>query len=192
MDESDDVTSSVLGHVLNDISEFHSKVKDDTDDQPKGAIKTKSFEYILSNLRSLSDSQHTYRLRVQDEEHVIPAIDNDHLEKYVLRDANRSDLPSISSKSVTNFFDDALDSDAIPEDLTSVSSTSSTAMGSAYQEILNDVTSCVYRAEHGIEKCCELDSPSCVLSGLLVASKIRREENLDKFENLLNLYDQSE
>ena len=105
-------------------------------------------------------------LYVAGEPTVVPNVAHLRYQKLLLYGAASS--PGVTQLSASDV-DEQLDGSITDRELPTPA-----AGWSLADEVLSETAGHVYRLVHGLERCCGLDAPSCVLSGLLVYDRLCR------------------
>ena len=96
---------------------------------------------------------------------IVPNVTNVYYEKRVLFDSRHSLLTPISVDDVDDFFE--RNASPAPDDVTVTSY-------SAAELVLAHAQAALYRDVFGLDRCCALNDPSCILSDLLIIDKLER------------------
>ena len=117
----------------------------------------------------------------------VPQIANTYVEKRVLNDSRAAAMTPLTSHDVNAFFSAA--SVAPCADADSDCATGSVAVADL---MLAQVKAALYRALAGLDGCCSLGDPSCMLNDLLVLETLRRRDVECRFQRLLRHYDDND
>ena len=117
----------------------------------------------------------------------VPEIVNTYVEKRVLNDSRSAAMAPLTSHDVDAFFNAA---SVTPfADAASDCATGSVAVADL---VLAQVQAALYRALAGLDGCCSLGDPSCMLNDLLVLETMRRRDVECRFQRLLRHYDDND
>ena len=113
---------------------------------------------------------------------VVPEIANTYYEKRVLEDSRSGTMTPLTLDDVDEYFLAAAAPTTTPPDTVHVG---------ADDSVLGQVRAALYRAVSGLDDCCALGDPSCMMNDLLVLEAMRRQNVECRFQHLLQTYDDS-
>lgn len=160
-DDDEDCFSTRLDQLLRDLADIDSCLNNvDGDlDLDRDAVMTLAAEL------SLGWWSGTTTLCVAGQRTVVPNVTDVCYQKLLLYDAAVSPyVRQLSVYDVDELLDNIKTSSGVEQPLP--------AVWSVPDVILAETAGHVYRLLHGLEKCCSLDSPSCVLTGLIVYDRL--------------------
>ena len=121
-----------------------------------------------------------FEFNIAGENVPVPKPKNSKTDCDLLRNASLEGLNVFTGEEVAVFFQEDKDE----YDTTSVEIT-------PVEQMTENMYNSWYRMSHGLQPCCPLDAPSCILSDALVLDKIRKAEISHSFQRTIQNYSQS-
>ena len=113
---------------------------------------------------------------------VVPEIANTYYEKCVLEDSRSGAMTPLTLTDVDDYFVAAAATTTTQPDAVHVG---------ADDAVLGQVKAALYRAVSGLDECCSLGDPSCMMNDLLVLEAMRRQDVDCRLQRLLQNHDDS-
>ena len=114
---------------------------------------------------------------------VVPEIANTYYEKRVLEDSRSGAMTPLTLTDVDDYF-------VAAEAATTTTPPDAVHVG-ADDAVLGQVKAALYRAVSGLDECCSLGDPSCMMNDLLVLEAMRRQDVECRFQRLQQNHDDS-
>ena len=114
---------------------------------------------------------------------VVPEIANTYYEKRVLEESRSGAMTPLTLTDVDEYF------------VAAAAATTTTPPDAVHvgtdDAVLGQVRAALYRAVSGLDECCSLGDPSCMMNDLLVLEAMRRQDVECRFQRLLQNHDDS-